>query len=83
MASRKAAYYTTQTQSRSDPAPKMAKPIVINHRHMDQTCINTIEEIEGHAICPCKYRLKARIVDYHPFDIKDFTLRRCKNCKSA
>lgn len=33
--------------------------------------------------CPNKFRLKARVIDFHPMDLVNFTQRWCKSCKKA
>ncbi|KAI5117475.1 hypothetical protein M0805_007179 [Coniferiporia weirii] len=54
--------------------------VAVRSRHTDQPK-STIEEIKGATKCPNKYRLVARVVDFFPMDISDFTVRRCRKCK--
>lgn len=41
----------------------------------------TIKQIRANEKYPNKFRLVARIVDFAPLNIKDFTRRRCHSCK--
>ena len=52
---------------------------VVKSRHTNQP-LSTVKRILATKKCPNKFRLIARIVDFYPKDIRDFTLQFCKNC---
>lgn len=57
----------------------LAQAPLVHSKHTDQKQC-TIEDIKLSRTVPNKFRLTARIVDYHPFDIINFTIRICRNC---
>lgn len=61
-----------------DDVPRLC--LATETRHSEQR-LNTIDEIKTNSKCPNKFRLQARIVDFFPLDISDFTARWCRNCK--
>ncbi len=81
---RKSKFFATQS---SDTTTIIAPPGLslspLHHRHGDQKfTIGGTQEIRANGKCPNKFRIRARIVDYYPFDLHDFSVLRCKKCKT-
>ena len=56
-----------------------SRSLIIN-RHYDQK-ESTIKSIVSNRKVPNKFRLRARIVDYFPLNLVDFTVRQCDSCR--
>lgn len=78
------------TQSPSEASRPKIQPIDMNKlpvgsftphsRHTDQKQ-NSVKQIRANRRCPNKFRIIARVVDYFPLDISQFTWRRCAKCR--
>ncbi|KAH9952071.1 hypothetical protein B0H21DRAFT_12289 [Amylocystis lapponica] len=45
-----------------------------------QTGFTTIAAVQASEACPAVFRIKARIVDFYPAELRHFTLLRCTKC---
>lgn len=52
---------------------------VLECLHMEQKC-SSIEELLNCAMCPNRFRIRARIVEYYPRYIGDFVKVECNAC---